>query len=172
MPQSILELSGCVNIVATSIIEQDGNILMVEENKKGIEGRWNFPSGKVDVGETVIEAAIREAKEETGFSIELVGVREVVYEANVSGIGWTIRFVFQGKIVDGEEPSEIAADVASKKWFSKDQLSTLSKEGKLRNEYTVSLANIILSDAPLSPLSAVRCSTSSFAGQLIPANPA
>jgi len=41
------------------------------ENKymKGgkIHELWSFPSGKVDKGETIDEAAVREAKEESGY---------------------------------------------------------------------------------------------------------
>ena len=43
----------------------------VVENKymKGgkIHELWSFPSGKVDKGETIDEAAVREAKEESGY---------------------------------------------------------------------------------------------------------
>jgi 8-oxo-dGTP diphosphatase len=67
--------------------------------KRGFEpnrGRWSMPGGFVDLGESVEEAAIREAKEEIGLTIELqqlVGVYSrstdrivvVVYAARAEG---------------------------------------------------------------------------------------
>ncbi len=59
------------------IISQRGAILL---NRRDIEpgrGRWSFPSGYVDVGEALTEAARREVREETGLEVEigpLIGV--------------------------------------------------------------------------------------------------
>ena len=59
------------------IISQNGAILL---NRRDIEpgrGLWSFPSGYVDVGEALTEAAQREVREETGLEVEvgpLVGV--------------------------------------------------------------------------------------------------
>ena len=59
------------------IISRDGAILL---NRRDIEpgrGLWSFPSGYVDVGEALTEAARREVREETGLDVDigpLVGV--------------------------------------------------------------------------------------------------
>lgn len=59
------------------IISRDGAVLL---NRRDIEpgrGLWSFPSGYVDVGEALTEAARREVREETGLDVEigpLVGV--------------------------------------------------------------------------------------------------
>jgi ADP-ribose pyrophosphatase YjhB (NUDIX family) len=40
-------------------------------------GYWSFPGGGIEVGETIIDATIREVREETGFTVEpqnLVGI--------------------------------------------------------------------------------------------------
>ncbi len=83
-------------LAAAVVVLEEGKILL---NKRDIEpgrGCWSFPSGYVDVGETVEDAAVREAKEETGLDVRLdrlVGVysnRErpvvlVVYAASIVG---------------------------------------------------------------------------------------
>ena len=57
------------NIAAGVVIKLDGKYLLIQENSPGgkIHELWSFPSGKVDKGETIEEAAVREAKEESGY---------------------------------------------------------------------------------------------------------
>lgn len=54
------------------VIERDGAILLGRRGPNSREpGRWSFPAGFVDRGETVEDAAIREVREETGLVIEI-----------------------------------------------------------------------------------------------------
>lgn len=60
--------------VSAIIRDSEGRILL---QQRGDNGHWGLPGGGVEVGETVTEAIIREAREETGFEIapgRLVGV--------------------------------------------------------------------------------------------------
>ena len=50
---------------------EDNNNLLVALIHRGRYHDWTFPKGKVDKGETLAEAAVREVKEETGLSIKL-----------------------------------------------------------------------------------------------------
>jgi ADP-ribose pyrophosphatase YjhB (NUDIX family) len=60
-----------VQIVDT-IIEKDKKILMIRWNFEPGKNKLDLPRGYVDRGETIEEAAIREAKEESGFDVELI----------------------------------------------------------------------------------------------------
>ena len=64
------------NIYASTIVIEDGEVLMIREGKNsyGQRGTWNFPSGHAELGESLTEAAIRETLEETGYEVELTGV--------------------------------------------------------------------------------------------------
>lgn len=53
-----------------TIIEVDGGIVLIK--RKNPPFGWAIPGGFVDYGETLEEAAIREAREETGLDITLV----------------------------------------------------------------------------------------------------
>ncbi len=82
-------------LVAATIPEQDGCILLTRRSIDPARGKWTFPGGFVDFGECTADAARRETFEETGLDVRisgLVGVYSypdspviVVYRASVSG---------------------------------------------------------------------------------------
>lgn len=56
------------------VAERDGQILLVRRNHEPGMGRWSFPSGFVDAGEVLEEAAAREVVEETGVRVAVEGL--------------------------------------------------------------------------------------------------
>ncbi|GHJ38030.1 NUDIX domain-containing protein [Streptomyces sp. TS71-3] len=72
----------------------DGSILLAERSGTGFgDGMLNLPSGKVEPGESVLEAAVREAREETGIRIDepalrLVHVMQHRNTADDVRVGW------------------------------------------------------------------------------------
>jgi ADP-ribose pyrophosphatase YjhB (NUDIX family) len=62
-PNSIV-IIGCSNLIA----EAD-RYLFVRESKASARARYNLPAGKPEAGETLIEAAVREAREQTGLDV-------------------------------------------------------------------------------------------------------
>ncbi len=58
-------------VAAGVVAERDGRILLVRRNHEPMIGRWSFPSGFVDAGEVVEEAAAREAHEEAGVEVRI-----------------------------------------------------------------------------------------------------
>lgn len=82
-------------LVAGTIPERDGGILLTRRTINPGRGLWTFPGGFVDFGETVTDAALRETYEETGLTVELIGLLNVysypgapvivVYRARVTG---------------------------------------------------------------------------------------
>jgi len=60
-------------VVALAVVSSDGRVLMTR--RRFPEGRfaWGFPSGNVEPGETPEAAAVREASEEVGLTIEVEG---------------------------------------------------------------------------------------------------
>jgi 8-oxo-dGTP diphosphatase len=60
------------------IILKAGRIAVIRRDKEPARGLWTFPGGAVELGETVREAARREAREETGLDVEIGEVAAVV----------------------------------------------------------------------------------------------
>ena len=54
------------------VIIECGRLVLVRRGAEPSLGKWSFPGGAVELGETVRDAAVREAKEECGLDIELV----------------------------------------------------------------------------------------------------
>jgi ADP-ribose pyrophosphatase YjhB (NUDIX family) len=82
-------------VVAGTIPEQDGRVLLTRRSINPGRGLWTYPGGFVDYGETVSDAAVRETLEETGLHVELSSLLNVyslpgapvivVYRARVTG---------------------------------------------------------------------------------------
>lgn len=58
-----------------AVIIQDGKIILVKRQAEPGRGRWSIPGGTVHVGEKVRDAAVREAKEESGLDIKIIDDR-------------------------------------------------------------------------------------------------
>ncbi|MGE3148574.1 MAG: NUDIX hydrolase [Pseudorhodoplanes sp.] len=66
--------------VSTAVI-RDGRVLLVRRASAPMEGLFTLPGGGVETGETLLEAAVREVREETGMVTSMpafVGYREVI----------------------------------------------------------------------------------------------
>lgn len=83
-------------------------------------GKWSFPAGFVERGEVVEEAAVREVREETGFTIELGPLLGLI-----SSLGETVVLaVYTGTIVAGEQ--DAGDDLIELDWFAPDALPELA----------------------------------------------
>lgn len=83
-------------IVAAVVINDQGEILMMQEAKASCTGKWYLPAGRVEKNEDLISAVKREVLEETGLMISPTTLI-LVECAN----GTWFRFVFTGEIIGG-----------------------------------------------------------------------
>ena len=153
--KTILKASQCVNIIVSVAVEREGKILMVEEAKKEIKGLWNFPSGKVNMGENLIKAAEREALEETGYKIKITDLCFVDHYMWDDNTGVTFRFNFWGEIINEKEKMELMDDVLSIRWMGIKGIQKIMQENKLRGPYTERMAKAIIK-AQKSPLTTIN----------------
>jgi colanic acid biosynthesis protein WcaH len=107
------------------IIKYQDQYLLVQRNQNPLKGVWWLPGGRVQIGETIEEAAKRKLIEELGLvlndSFEVVGLYEDIFNKSSFGLHvyQTMSIVFQ--IILKESPS-INIDITSSNWGFKDQL--------------------------------------------------
>ncbi len=128
-----------VNVVCSNIIEKDNKILFVKESKSIAKGRYSLPAGKLEFGETLMEGAKREAKEETGLEIESIKLIGIYQRPASSEDSNTTVFCFLSKIISGEiKVSEKHPDI---KFLSLGEISILEKKHLLRSRYMFPAVN-------------------------------
>lgn len=111
-------------IVGVCVVE-DGKILMVQEAQKKAYKLWNFPAGHLDPNEDMFIGAIREAKEETGFDVELTGMLPIInYAMNDDQL---IRISFMANRVSGEINYD-KNEILDVKWIPIEELEAMTEE--------------------------------------------
>lgn len=103
-------------VVAGAIPHQGGRILLLRRKIDPARGKWTFPAGYVELGETVEEAAMRETQEEA--SLEIVDLSLLnVYSYRESPV---VTVVYHARIVGGNpRAGDEAQEVAL---FSREEL--------------------------------------------------
>lgn len=137
--------------IVSVLVAHDGKYLLVEESKPGREGLFTMPGGHVEGHETLFDAAVREVREESGYSVELtglVGIYQSIYpHINVSGP------VFCAELTSVEQVTA-SAEHPSTRWVTKDELYELAAAGKLFTKYPPFAVNHYETRGPF-PLSLV-----------------
>ena len=108
---------------AGGVVEQDGSIAVVHRPRYD---DWSLPKGKLDKNESFERAALREVKEETGLSCQLIEELDPVSYADNRGRPKTVRY-WRMEVIGGE--FEVNDEVDELRWLSKaEALELLSYE--------------------------------------------
>ena len=118
-------------VTVGAIIEKEGKILFLKRNHEPFKDCWGLPGGKVEDGETVEEAVIREIKEET--NLDLTNPKFMFYHNEIyKDKGWFgIALFFTGNF-SGE--IKLSHEHTKYDWFTIEEIREMkiafkNKEG-------------------------------------------
>jgi 8-oxo-dGTP diphosphatase/2-hydroxy-dATP diphosphatase len=106
-------------ILTLCLTKKEGMVLLGMKKRGFGEGRWNGFGGKVEEGETIIDAAIREMREESGLRIEDLEEKGII----------NFHFLDTGKFLEVHvfnvlrcSGNMIETEEMSPKWFNLDEI--------------------------------------------------
>jgi len=111
-----------------AVIVEQSRVLLIRRGQPPLLGEWSLPGGVLECGETLREAVVREAREETGLVVE-TGEMLGVYERVIRGGEGRVRYHyvmidFLCRPVGGD--LNAGSDAADVRWFTRDELPALN----------------------------------------------
>jgi ADP-ribose pyrophosphatase YjhB (NUDIX family) len=101
-----------VVVVGAVVVDHD-RLLVVRRRNAPFQGRWSVPGGRVEHGELLAEAAVRELREETG--LEGVCGRLIDWAELIEGEHHCVVFDFEVTVIGEGEP-RAGDDAAEVRW--------------------------------------------------------
>ena len=140
------------HVTVATIIEDQGRFLLVEEMADG-RAVFNQPAGHLEADESLMQAALRETLEETGWDVELTGVTGIyLYTAPSNGVTYQ-RVCFAAKALRQHPAHPLDEGIIGPRWLSRDELAALPQ--RWRSELVLRCIDDYL-EGPQFPLTLIR----------------
>ena len=122
--------------VAAIVEDADSSRVLLVEAYRYVVGsiQWEVPAGSIDPGETAIDAAAREVREESGYAT--VNHQAVAAFEPINGIGDKVHHLVLCQAV-GEQGSFDANEVRAVRWVSREEVEAMVRQGQVRDGYTL-----------------------------------
>ena len=118
------------NTTVAAIVEHDGRFLLVEEETDdGI--RLNQPAGHLENGETLLQAVVREADEETAYAFEPQALLGIYHWKHPKKDITYVRFAFIGDVSGHKPEQSLDAGIIRAVWLSRDEV--VARQHELRS---------------------------------------
>lgn len=118
-------------IIVGALIEKDGKYLLVQEGKEKCRGKWSFPAGHLEPGETIFDGAKREVKEETGCDIELTGICQIGNHVSQNDVFTLIMFTAQAN--SSAFTPQNSAEILDVRWFTYEEIGAMRDQLRVQD---------------------------------------
>ena len=134
------EANSLVPSVNVVVVNDAGDVLMI---RRSDNDNWAVPGGAIDLGESMVQAAVRETREETGIECEITGLigiytdpKHVILYTSNGEVRQEFSIVLTARQVSGTPtPSDESKEV---RWVPADDLSAYTMDRSMRiriNDY-------------------------------------
>lgn len=133
-------------VTVAAVIEDQGRFLMVEEATE--DGPvFNQPAGHLEDDETLLDAVVREVREETAWGFDPKGLTGT-YRWRMADSGRTyLRFCFHGGCLDHDPHQSLDDGILGARWLTREQLI---ESDRLRSPMVLTCLNDYLSGRSFS----------------------
>ncbi|EGG23544.1 hypothetical protein DFA_05677 [Cavenderia fasciculata] len=152
----------CV-FISLVYVKYHNRYLLVQE----VNTRYFIPAGKLEIGESFAQGALRETLEESGVKVELKGILRIDHSPGFRGYPSRMLAYFLAEPIIDQTIEMIEIDNLEypkpkaspdhhslcAKWFTIDQIKQLSVEANLRSDSIPNVIAYIESNQPVYPLS-------------------
>ena len=122
------------HVTVATVVEKNGKYLLVDERCNG-ELVFNQPAGHLDSGETLVEAAVRETFEETGWHVQLQGVVGVALYTSPHNQVTYHRTTFFATAVAQDSEQALDEGIEQAVWMSYDDI--LANRDRMRSHLVI-----------------------------------
>lgn len=110
------------HVTVATIVENDGRFLLVEETANG-RAVFNQPAGHLEADESLIQAAVRETLEETGWDVEVTAVTGIyLYTAPSNGVTYQ-RVCFAARPLQQLDNYQLDDGIIGPQWLTREELA-------------------------------------------------
>lgn len=111
---------------ALAVVLRGEKLLLVRRSHRPDAGKWGFPGGKIERGETIVDAALRELGEETGVTATAIDILTALDVLRRDGAATLHHYVLIAVLCRWLHGDGIAADDAEEvRWFDLAELQTI-----------------------------------------------
>ena len=109
------------------VVVDRGRVLLVRRGTEPLRGHWSLPGGLVEVGEALSDALVREVREETGLTVRVVELIELLDRIHREGDRVRYHYVIADYlcVVEGGEP-RAASDADEVRWVERAEWNSHS----------------------------------------------
>jgi 8-oxo-dGTP pyrophosphatase MutT (NUDIX family) len=133
---------------ALVVVRRGDRFLLVHERKHG--QTWYLPAGRVEPGETLADAALRETLEETGVKVALEGILRVEHDPGLEAT--RVRVFYLARPLGDETPKQAPDEHSlAARWVTLPELQQLP----LRGQEVLEIFAAVAAGAPVAPLNLI-----------------